>query len=51
MLPTYSDRVKEDAAFGLRSDGEQDLICVDPNSSGVIVTEDPQDTFIFNRSC
>jgi Ca2+-binding RTX toxin-like protein len=32
-------------------DGEQDIICVDPNSSGTIVTDDPQDTFIFNRSC
>jgi hypothetical protein len=32
-------------------DGEQDLICVDPNSNGVIETADPEDTFIFNRSC
>ena len=32
-------------------DGEQDLICVDPYSSGTIETEDPQDRFIFNRSC
>jgi Ca2+-binding RTX toxin-like protein len=32
-------------------DGEQDLICVDPNSNGVIETADPQDTFIFDRSC
>jgi len=31
-------------------DGEQDLICVD-RGSGEIVTSDPQDTFIFNRSC
>ena len=32
-------------------DGEQDLICVDPNSGGTVVTEDPEDEFIFNRSC
>jgi Ca2+-binding RTX toxin-like protein len=31
-------------------DGQQDIICVGP-SSGTIETSDPQDTFIFNRSC
>src|SRR5215211_5448869 len=32
-------------------DGQQDLICVDPHSTGTIETQDPQDRFIFNRSC
>jgi Ca2+-binding RTX toxin-like protein len=32
-------------------DGYQDLICVDPNSSGTIVTRDPQDRLVFNRAC
>lgn len=32
-------------------DGEQDLICVNPGSSGTLVTDDPEDELVENESC
>ena len=48
------DRIIAGAGTGHKvyaRDGEQDLICVSPDSNGQIKTADPQDEFIFNNSC